>query len=148
MPLAMSNQDLAHRAMTLVFAKDRTLESVREALDAHRTLMWWRNNVVGRKDLLEKFVRACVPVVRYTFEKDQLTFFMENKSSQRFVMEPISTDKFFIAHPVILSPNCEANVSVGVKKSNSKEVTIKFRVMNAWTNFEEPILLEYTFKKQ
>ena len=148
MPLAMSNQDLAHRAMTLVFAKDRSLESVREALDAHRTLMWWRNNVVGRKDLLEKFVRACIPVVKYTYEKDQLSFFMENKSSQRFVMEPISTDEFFIAHPVVLSPNCEANVSVGIKKSDSKEVTIKFRVMNAWTNYEEPIVLEYTFKKQ
>jgi len=147
-PLALSNQDLTHRAITLVFAKDRSLESVHDAMEAHRTLIWWRDNVVGRKDLLEKFVHACVPVVRYSFERDQLTFFLENKSSQRFVMEPISTDEFFIAHPVVLSPDCEANVSVGIKKSNLNEVTIKFRVMNAWTNYEEPIVLEYTFKKQ
>lgn len=148
MPLAMSNQDLVHRAMTLVLAKDRSLESVREALEAHRTLIWWRNNVIGRKDLLEQFVRACVPIVSYSFDKNQLTFYLENKSSQRFVMEPISTDEFFIAHPVILSPNCEANVSVGIKNSNSNEVKVKFRVMNAWTNYEEPLMLEYTFKKQ
>ena len=147
-PLALSNQDLVHRAMTLVLAKDRSLESVREALEAHRTLIWWRNNVIGEKTILEPFVRACVPILRYSFDKNQLTFFLENKSSQRFVMEPISTDEFFIAHPVILLPNCETSVTVGIKNSNLKVLAIKFRVMNAWTNYEEPLVLDYIFKKQ
>ncbi|MGB4415970.1 MAG: Sb-PDE family phosphodiesterase [Paludibacter sp.] len=148
MPLAMLNHNIEHRAITLVLAKDRSLESVREALESRRTLIWWRDNVIGRKDLLEQFVRACIPVTRYSYEKNQLTFFFENTSSQRFVMEPISTDEFFIAHPVVLLPNAESNVNVGIRNSGAGWVTIKFRVTNAWTNYEQPLVLEYTFKKQ
>ena len=147
MPLALSNHDVDHRAMTLVLAKDRSLEAVREALDNKRTLMWWRDNLIGRKNVLEPFVKACLPVTHYSFDKNQLTFFIANTSSQRFVMEPISTDNYFIAHPVVLPVSSEAAVSVGIKGISAGDVTIRFRVMNAWTNYEEPLIVEYTFKK-
>lgn len=147
MPLAMSNHDIDHRPMTLVLAKDRSLEGVREALDEKRTLMWWRENIIGRKELLEPFVKACLPIVNYSFDKNQLSFFITNTSSQRFVLEPISTDNYFIAHPVVLPSGSEAAINVGIKGITSGDVVIRFRVMNAWTNYEEPLVVEYTFKK-
>ena len=147
MPLAMTDHDITHRAMTLVLAHERSLGSVREALDNKRTLLWWRDNIVGRKDLLEPFIRACLPVTTYSFDKNQLTFFISNTSSQRFVMEPISTDNYFIAHPVVLPQNAEAMISVGIKGIPSGDVTIRFRVMNAWTNYEQPLVVDYTFKR-
>lgn len=148
MPLAMSNHDIKHRATTLVFAKERSLAAVRDALDNQRTLIWWRDYIMGRPELLEPFVKACLPVVQSEYENKRLSFIIENKSSQRFVMEPISTDDFFIAHPVVLPPDTESNISLGIKNPDLKSVTIRFRVMNAWTNYEEPLIIEYTFNQK
>ena len=147
MPLAKSQHDITHRAMTLIMAKERSLESVHEALDAHRTLLWWRDNIIGRKELLEPFVKACIPMVKYSFKGNQLTFFFENVSPERFVMEPISTDQYFIAHPVVLPPNSECRVSVAVKTQETQPVKISFRLNNAWTNYDEKLILEYTFNR-
>lgn len=41
------------RSKTLVFAKDKTEESIKEALMNHRTAVYWKNNLIGD----EKFLR-------------------------------------------------------------------------------------------
>lgn len=51
-----------HRSMTLVFAKDRTAESVKEALFAKRTAVWLKNQLIGREDVLAPLFAACVHV--------------------------------------------------------------------------------------
>jgi predicted metal-dependent phosphoesterase TrpH len=147
MPLAKSQHDITHRAMTLIMAKQRSLESVHEALDARRTLLWWRDNIIGRTELLTPFVKACIPLVKYSFKGNKLIFFFENVSPQRFVMEPISTEDYFIAHPVVLPPNSECCVSVAIKNQEPQPVKISFRVNNAWTNYEEKLILQYTFNR-
>lgn len=147
MPLAMSQHDIAHRAMTLILAQERTEASVLEALRAQRTLIWWRDKVVGRSELLSAFVRACCPVVGYTFDGKQLSFRVENRSPIKFTMEPISTDHFFIAHPMVLTPGSETTVNVGVAEAAGKNVSIRFRVVNAWTNYDEPLMLNYSFTR-
>jgi len=57
-----------HRTMTLVFAKDRTVESVKEALLAGRTAVWFRDQLIGKQDYLDGLfagaVRIQQPVVR------------------------------------------------------------------------------------
>jgi len=52
--------DLAnrHRPMTLVLAKERTLDSLREALFAHRTVAWFGDSLAGSKESLEPLVQA------------------------------------------------------------------------------------------
>lgn len=52
----------AHRTMTLVFVKERTLESLQEALQAGRTAVWYGDQIIGRRELLEPFFQACVRV--------------------------------------------------------------------------------------
>ncbi len=42
-----------HRAITLVFASEKTESAVREALDLGRTAVWHKNLVLGKKELLE-----------------------------------------------------------------------------------------------
>jgi predicted metal-dependent phosphoesterase TrpH len=147
MPLAKAQHDIKHRAMTLIFTRERSLASVHEALDEHRTLLWWRDNIIGKKELLEPFIKACIPLTKYSFKGNQLTFYFENLSPQRFVMEPISTDEYFMAHPLVLPPDSECRISIGVKSETLNPVKILFRIENAWTNYEEPLILEYTFNK-
>ncbi len=51
-----------HRTLTLVFARSRTVGGVREALDAGRTVVWWKNQLIGREPLLAPLFAACVRI--------------------------------------------------------------------------------------
>jgi hypothetical protein len=42
-----------HRPMTLVFAKEKTEESIKEALLAHRTAVYYKNILVGEEQYLK-----------------------------------------------------------------------------------------------
>jgi len=51
-----------HRTMTLVFAKERTLEALKEALKSGRTAVWFEDRVIGRREWLEPLFAGCVRV--------------------------------------------------------------------------------------
>ncbi|MGM0490602.1 MAG: Sb-PDE family phosphodiesterase [Planctomycetota bacterium] len=57
-----------HRTMTLVFAKERTPESLKEALLDGRTVVWFKDQLIGRRDYLESLFHEVVtvkqPIVR------------------------------------------------------------------------------------
>lgn len=52
----------ARRNMTLIFAKDKSLASLREAIDARRTLAYSFGTVAGEESLLRKFFEASISV--------------------------------------------------------------------------------------
>jgi hypothetical protein len=51
-----------HRPVTLVFAKERTEEGLREALFARRTVAWSGPTLVGREELVRPLVSAAVTI--------------------------------------------------------------------------------------
>jgi hypothetical protein len=53
-----------HRTLTLVFARRKALEDVREALFAGRTAVWYRNRVIGRDSELAALFAACLEIDR------------------------------------------------------------------------------------
>lgn len=55
-----SSQD--HRTMTLVFVKERSAEGIKEALLARRTIVWYKEQLIGREELLRPFFEACIVV--------------------------------------------------------------------------------------
>jgi hypothetical protein len=52
--------ETGHRPMTLVFAKDRSEESIKEAMFARRTAAWFDNKMVGTENLLKEILRSSV----------------------------------------------------------------------------------------
>lgn len=52
--------DYIRRSMTLVMAKNRTPEAVREALDAGRTIAWASKYLAGKEEHLRNLFHACV----------------------------------------------------------------------------------------
>jgi len=62
--LALRTEPGQHRTMTLVFAKERTVESLHEALRAGRTVVWYEGQLIGRPEWLEPLFDACVDVAR------------------------------------------------------------------------------------
>lgn len=49
-----------HRSMTLVFAKERKAASVREALEAGRTVAWSSKYIAGKEEHVKNLFNACV----------------------------------------------------------------------------------------
>jgi hypothetical protein len=82
----------AHRTMTLVFAKERTAASVREALEQGRTVAWSTKYIAGKEELVKKLFYASVEISPSYYEKKgkaKSTNFYEikNNSDLYFEME-------------------------------------------------------------
>lgn len=63
-----------HRSLTLVFVKDRSVKGIREALFAGRTAVWWKNQVIGRKEFLQPLFQSCITVHPPHFRKKNTVY--------------------------------------------------------------------------
>ena len=80
----------SHRTLTLVFAREKTLESVRDALGQGRTAVWCKNQLIGKKEYLEAMFQASVRVGRpYHAEKNTYWLEIENLSEIDFELEKV-----------------------------------------------------------
>ena len=67
-----------HRTMTFVFAKERSLKGIREALDNRRTAAYYRELVIGREDLLRPFFEKCVEIEEISRNEKGVTLSITN----------------------------------------------------------------------
>ena len=51
-----------HRTMTLVFAKERTPDALKEALVEGRTAVWFKDQIIGKREFLEPLFQQSVKV--------------------------------------------------------------------------------------
>ena len=73
------------RPMTLVFAKERTSESLKEALFAARTLVWFGDMLGGKEEFARPFFYQCISVSKPYYDNTKNTFFeVTNKSDIPF----------------------------------------------------------------
>lgn len=64
-----NTRDYVHRTMTLVMAKDRSPESIREALDAGRTVAWASKYLAGKEENVRNLFNACVKLMPSHFSE-------------------------------------------------------------------------------
>ncbi len=57
------SKDYVHRTMTLVMAKERTPESIREALNSGRTVAWASKILAGKEENVRSLFNACVKLM-------------------------------------------------------------------------------------
>ena len=77
----------ARRNMTLIFAKDKSLASLREAIDARRTLAYSFGTVAGEETLLRKFLEASLTVRRIgNTDKGRKQVLITNNSSVEWLL--------------------------------------------------------------
>ena len=75
------------RPMTLIFAKEKTLESVREALEAKRTLAYGFGAVCGEEQLLKDFFTASMKVTVNRIGTQNVYLTVTNTSSITYVLK-------------------------------------------------------------
>jgi hypothetical protein len=108
-----------HRPMTLVFAKKRSIESIREALFEHRTVAFFNNRLAGKEEFLKAIFEASVSF-KPTGEKD-------DHNREFFEIKNISSVPFEIAakkgESLSLPAESSIIVPLGMKESREAEIT-------------------------
>lgn len=77
----------AYRNMTFIYAKDKSLEGLREALKAGRTIAYSYGTIVGEESLIRKFVDAALEIRCVGADnKGKMQYIIKNNSSVEFMV--------------------------------------------------------------
>lgn len=85
-------QEGVHRTMTLVMARDKSAGSIREALDAGRTVAWSSKYLFGKEENVRDLANACIEVTSSFHEKtnantNKVTKYYEIKNNSDLYFE-------------------------------------------------------------
>jgi len=76
-----------NRPMTLVFAKERSHDSLKEAMFAGRTMVYFRDMLAGKEEYSKPFFYQCISVGKPFYQNDKSLFFeVTNKSDVPFYL--------------------------------------------------------------
>lgn len=124
-----------HRPVTLVLAEERTQESVREALFAGRTVVWFKNILIGHTKNMAQLLDASLNITSATYsgKSEVLVVEIENQSDTDFQLRN-TTDFTFMTNTDIVEVKQHETTTIGVKTGKrAKSIELKFEVLNALT---------------
>ncbi len=116
-----------HRTITLVFARERSLEGVREALLQHRTVVWYKDMLIGRSDLLGTLLAECL-IVSKPFKKTEKArwYELQNVSHVDIEMENAGGD----GPAKVTIPAGKTILLKITHQPGAAELTLKYEVKN------------------
>lgn len=81
-----------HRTMTLVFARERSPEGIREALDNQRTVVFINNKLVGREQFIRPLFENSIEVIDMERGSTQTSLYVANHSGLTFHIKSTVND--------------------------------------------------------
>jgi histidinol phosphatase-like PHP family hydrolase len=128
-----------HRPMTLVFAKERTHDSLKEAMFAHRTMVFFWDQLVGREELARPFFNACISVGKPYYENDKNIYLeVTNRSDIPFYLV---NGKPNTPASITLAANASTRVVISKKASSP----LVYDVKNITTGENKVLRVELKF---
>ncbi len=124
-----------HRPVTIVFAKERTQEGIKEALLARRTVAWYQNTLIGRLEHVMPLVEASLSITSAAYQGDTsiLDIRIENKSESDFTLNNVSDFRFHDRADLVVIP-AHHSIQVLVKTGpRVPEIELSFEVLNVVT---------------
>jgi len=133
-----------HRPITLVFAAERSKPSLKEALMEGRTVVWFKNMLIGLEEHVVPLIEASLSVeqAQYAGETSSvLEMIVKNTSDVKYLLQNRS-DYTFDAHSDVIELQPQGQTRLMVKTRERKEsVEIAFEVLNAVTSpGEHPVV--------
>lgn len=114
------------RPMTLVLTKERTLEGIKEALLAKRTIAFFNQNIAGQREWVQALFDACIEVKavaddkkkkRYTFEvynNSDIEFLLKTKNGTEHLLRPNEAFRMHIGYARVDDTYEVANTHIGL----------------------------------
>ncbi len=122
-----------HRPITLVFAKEGTIPAIKEGLMNRRTVVFFKNLLIGRDEYLVPLIKECLKVssAKYLEQSTVLELEIENVTSAEFTLQNRSDYTFHGNSDIITLKAGEKTVIEVKTKEKLKSIEIPFEVLNA-----------------
>ena len=129
------------RSMTLVFAKERSPEGIREALEARRTVAWATKILAGKEEWVRALYDASVTMERpHTTDNRGFAYAnIRNDSDLHFELERIDPKKGSWPDSIILAPRTSLVMKV---KAAEDAPSAKYSVTNAYVSGYDNLVVE------
>ncbi|MEL6720436.1 MAG: Sb-PDE family phosphodiesterase [Bacteroidota bacterium] len=121
-----------HRPITLVFAEEKTQESIKEALMARRTVAWFRDLLIGRDSFLSPLIEASLEVEKVGYQgiSSVVDVYIRNNSSVNYILANQSPYTLHANGDVfVLKANETTKIEVKTLKQ-LEELVLDFEVLN------------------
>ena len=89
-----------HRPVTLIFAKERSPESVKEALFAGRTAVWYHNSLIGKARWVKALLQQCLTVQKgkYVVKSTVLEMELQNHGDAELQLRNVGELRFCLLY--------------------------------------------------
>ena len=136
-----------HRPTTLVFAKERSKDGIKEALQNQRTALWFEDNVIGSADLLSPLFQECIKVEKVEYLEKLAVVTLRNTSDFSFFLENTSEYSLFNKTSFLVMKGKE-ELHLMVKTGEILEAfQLQFQVKNMLTGPDEFLTVSLDCKK-
>ena len=140
------NLDTEHRPLTLVFAKERTAEGIKEALKERRTAVWFEDNIIGKEEFLTPVFQESVRVEKVSYHEKIAEVVLKNESAVDFILENAG-EYSFLNKTRVMTLKAGEELRLGVKTAEILEqFQLKFKVLNMLITPEDYLLVEINCK--
>ena len=138
----------AHRPVTLAFAKERSAEGLREALFAGRTVVWFKNLLLGREAQLRPLLQAALNVTEAAYRKnlDVLDLTITNASDADIQLRNLSPYTFMHDSDDLTVPQ-HGKLKLSVRTvQRLAQVELEFEVGNALVAPKQRLRLSHSLQ--
>jgi 3',5'-nucleoside bisphosphate phosphatase len=126
-----------HRPVTLVFAEEHTMEGIREALFAGRTVVWWQETFIGRPENLLPLLQASVEIAEMALTPRGVRVRLRNHSSAPMTLRN-DTGLQAGSHARLIELPAHGETEVTFSMDEPAETQLKFAVLNALVAPDRP----------
>ena len=132
-----------HRPVTLILSKARNEGSIKSALFSRRTVVWYKDLLIGEEKNVDMLVKACLEIssASYMYSSSVLKVKIKNNSDTKFTLKnksgfTIANDDDYIEVP----PQDTVTIEVNTLK-RLPEIDLDLIVLNAITAPKENLSL-------
>jgi histidinol phosphatase-like PHP family hydrolase len=128
-----------NRPMTLVFAKERNLKSLKEAMFAGRTMVYFRDKLAGKEEYAKPFFYKCISVDKPYYQDDRSLYFEVTNNSDI---------PFYLINGIADAPSSitlEANSVTRIVISKKVTAPLVYDVRNVLTGEKEILKIELKY---
>ena len=139
-----------YRPMTLVYVKERSLDGIRAALEARRTVAVADGCVYGKEENIRPLLEACLEISNVKYTEKKVSFTLCNKSTIPVLLAKApGSEMLTYARKIAVNELEELSVSVNGTDSRKpigiNEFDVHFHVTNWLTDADTPLELTWHF---
>ena len=134
-----------HRPIMLVLAKEKSEESIKEALFANRTVAWFNNILSGKDENVRAVVDASLAINNKGMigDTDVMEIEITNSSDARYLMQNKSIYDFHADTDIVeILPQATTKIQVLTVRNKGINTPIKFEVLNAKVGYKKSLTWE------